>query len=164
MEIFQFQFGNYTSQYFANIYMNELDHYIKEKLKIKYYVRYMDDFLLILPNKDKSKETKYILEEFLRKKLCLKLNKKTNYFPNKNGVKFCGFKIYTNRIMLSNSNKKGINKKIRKWNKKYECGSLDLMETGAKFTSWKGHAMYETNQVTVKSAIQKCKWIYKEQK
>ncbi len=36
--------GNYTSQYFANIYMNKLDHYVKEELKIKYYVRYMDDF------------------------------------------------------------------------------------------------------------------------
>ncbi len=43
--------GNYTSQYFANIYLNELDHFIKEKCKIKYYIRYVDDFVLILNDK-----------------------------------------------------------------------------------------------------------------
>ena len=59
--------------------LNELDHYIKEQLKIKYYVRYMDDFLLILPNKVKSKEIKNEVEKFLNEKLHLKLNKKTNY-------------------------------------------------------------------------------------
>lgn len=48
--------GNYTSQYFANIYLNELDHYIKETLQIKYYVRYMDDFILLLKTKEEAKE------------------------------------------------------------------------------------------------------------
>lgn len=48
--------GNYTSQYFANIYLNTLDHYVKEELKIKYYVRYMDDFVLLLNNKEEAKE------------------------------------------------------------------------------------------------------------
>ena len=68
--------GNYTSQYFANIYLNELEHFVKEKLRIKYYVRYMDDFVLLL--KDKG-ECKIILEQikgFLDKELELKLNKK----------------------------------------------------------------------------------------
>ena len=40
--------GNYTSQYFANIYLDKLDKYIKETLKVKYYVRYMDDFILLV--------------------------------------------------------------------------------------------------------------------
>ena len=44
--------GNYTSQYFANIYLNELDQFVKRHLHIKYYVRYMDDFILLLPNKN----------------------------------------------------------------------------------------------------------------
>lgn len=155
--------GNYTSQYFANIYLNELDHYIKEKLKIKYYVRYMDDFLLITRNREESKKIKVIIEKFLETELKLKLNKKTNYFPNKNGVKFCGFKIYTNKIMLANSNKKKINNRIRKWNKEHRNKTLDLHQAAVSFQSWKGHAMHETNQITVKSAIQKCEWIYKEQ-
>ena len=47
--------GNYTSQYFANIYLNELDHFIKEKLRVKYYIRYMDDFILLVKNKNEAK-------------------------------------------------------------------------------------------------------------
>ena len=48
--------GNYTSQFFANIYLNELDHFVKENLKVKYYVRYMDDFILLLDTKETSKK------------------------------------------------------------------------------------------------------------
>ena len=44
--------GNYTSQYFANIYLNELDYFVKHKLKIKYYIRYMDDFVLLVKDKE----------------------------------------------------------------------------------------------------------------
>ena len=47
--------GNYTSQYFANIYLNELDQYCKHNLGVKYYVCYMGDFILLAPNKRKSK-------------------------------------------------------------------------------------------------------------
>lgn len=155
--------GNYTSQFFANIYMNKLDHFIKEVLKIKYYVRYMDDFVLLTSSRDESKRLKNVIADFLEQELKLKLNKKTNYFPNKNGVHFCGFRIYRNRILLSNLNKKSINNRIRKWNKAYCKKKLDLMETGQKFRSWQGHAMYESNAVTVKSAIKKSKWIYKDE-
>ena len=44
--------GNYTSQFFANIYLNELDQYVKRQLKIKYYIRYMDDFIILLKSKN----------------------------------------------------------------------------------------------------------------
>ncbi len=59
--------GNYTSQYFANIYLNELDHFVKEKLKIKYYVRYMDDFILLTKNKEHAKEVLSEIRKFLDK-------------------------------------------------------------------------------------------------
>ena len=48
--------GNFTSQYFANIYLNELDHYVKEELRVKHYIRYMDDFILMVPTKEEAKE------------------------------------------------------------------------------------------------------------
>ena len=53
--------GNLTSQFFANLYLNELDQFVKHKLKVKYYVRYVDDFVLL--NSDKNQliklKTKY---------------------------------------------------------------------------------------------------------
>ena len=59
--------GNDTSQFFANIYMNELDHYIKERLKVKYYVRSMDDFIMFVRTKEDAKKvlfdvSKYVME------------------------------------------------------------------------------------------------------
>ena len=58
--------GNYTSQFFANIYLNELDQFIKHKLKVKYYVRYMDDFVLLEKDKETCKNLKQNIEVFLR--------------------------------------------------------------------------------------------------
>lgn len=80
--------GNYTSQFFANIYLNQLDHYVKEELHVKYYVRYMDDFIIIANSKAETKRLKEMIEKYLNEKLELKLNKKTNYFKNSQGVSF----------------------------------------------------------------------------
>ncbi len=81
--------GNFTSQYFANVYLNELDQFIKRNLKIKYYVRYMDDFVLLLPDKKECKKCKKIIEDFLSETLQLELNEKSRYYPNAMGVNFC---------------------------------------------------------------------------
>lgn len=132
--------GNYTSQFFANIYLNEMDHFIKEKMHIKHYVRYMDDFILILDNKEAAIKAKETISQFLEEKLHLKLNKKTNYFKCSQGVKFCGFHIYIDKIKLLNQNKKKIYKKVKYWNKLYEKNELDIMKTAECFKAWLGHA------------------------
>lgn len=83
--------GNMTSQILAVFYLNDMDHYIKEVLKIKYYVRYMDDFLLFHPDK---KYLQYCLDElrkFLEKEK-LTLNRKTRLYKNTNNFVFLGRK------------------------------------------------------------------------
>lgn len=98
--------GNYTSQFFANIYLNELDQYVKRELKIKYYTRYMDDFILILKTKSDCIATKKKIEEFLKQELSLELNNKSRYYPYKMGVDFCGYRIFTTHKLLRTSSKK----------------------------------------------------------
>ena len=78
---------------FANIYLNEVDQYIKHKLKIKYYCRYLDDSIVIVKTKKEAKETLEKIKIFLRNNLELELNSKTQIFKNKQGVNFCGYKI-----------------------------------------------------------------------
>ena len=152
--------GNYTSQYFANIYLNELDHYIKEKLNVKYYVRYMDDFVMIMKDKEKCKKTKLLIEEFLNKNLDLKLNCKTSYFKHKQGLSFCGYRIFVNKITLINSNKKKIYKRIRKWNKLYKENNLNTVKAVKSLNSWLGHASHTNSYLYTKKIINKCDWIY----
>lgn len=110
--------GNYTSQFFANIYMNELDMFVKHELHIKYYCRYMDDFVFLLETKEECKRILEKVKVFLEKRLKLQLNDKTSYFPYYCGVNFCGYKIFTTHILVKGSSKRKIKKKINIWNKK----------------------------------------------
>ena len=86
--------GNMSSQVFALIYLNDLDHFIKETLKIEYYIRYMDDFILIHHDKEYLRECLKILEEELKKEYKLMLNEKTQIINIKNGLDFLGFRFY----------------------------------------------------------------------
>lgn len=71
----------------------------------------MDDFILLLESKEKCQEVLKKIKQFLYVELKLKLNQKTNYFKNKQGVNFCGYKIYSTHIKLKKENKKKIRKK-----------------------------------------------------
>lgn len=61
--------GFYTSQWFANFFLTDLDHYIKENLKIKYYIRYADDMVLFSNNKKNLHKARILIEEYLKKKI-----------------------------------------------------------------------------------------------
>ena len=111
--------GNYTSQWFANIYLNELDHYVKEVLYIKYYIRFMDDFVMLVPNKLIAKEIYTKINLFIISKLRLELNKKSRYYPIKYGCDFCGYVVYKDYIKIRKRIKKNINNSIKKWNYLY---------------------------------------------
>lgn len=78
-----------TSQVLAIFYLNDLDHYIKEELKIKYYVRYQDDFLLFHESKDYLKKCFEKIKIFLAKEK-LELNKKSRIYKNTNHFIFLG--------------------------------------------------------------------------
>lgn len=77
--------GNYTSQMFANIYLNELDQYVKHKLKCKYYYRYMDDMVIMCENKEIAKDSLNNITKFLKENLKLTLNSKTRIFKDIQG-------------------------------------------------------------------------------
>ena len=94
--------GNMTSQIMAVFYLNELDHYIKEKLHIKYYIRYMNDGVLLCDNKEYLNYCLEKIEDIVRK-YDLELNKKTKIINvRKEGLDFLGFRfiIWNNKILM----------------------------------------------------------------
>lgn len=131
--------GNYTSQFFANIYLNELDHYIKEELKVKYYIRYMDDFILLLPNRSIAKGLSAKIKKFVEIKLDLELNRKTKYFPSKFGIDFCGYEIFETHILLRKRFKKKFRKNIILWNKLYYNNKLNYKKMHMSLNSYIAH-------------------------
>lgn len=134
--------GNLTSQLFANIYLNELDQYIKRELKIKYYVRYMDDFIVFCDSKEKLKEILHKIKVFLKEKLKLELNSKTNIFPLNQGVNYLGYRIFPTHMLLREKSKKKMKRKMKAFQKKYKEGKITLEQITRCVVSWKGHAKH----------------------
>ena len=122
-----FPIGNMTSQFIGILYLNELDYFIKEKLKIKYYIRYMDDGLLIHENKE---YLRYCLIEIERMvdKYKLSLNKKTRIYKMSEGIEFLGFRfiIKNNKIIMKikNNTKKRFNRRVNDRNISSYIGHL----------------------------------------
>ena len=131
--------GNYTSQMFANIYLNELDQYIKHSLRVKYVFRYLDDIVILAKEKSDAKLILRKIEKFLKENLELELNSKTQIFKSKQGVNFCGFKINEYRLKIRDKGKRKLKKKIKKL--KYEIRNEKLTSKEAK-TYLCGHIGY----------------------
>ncbi len=111
--------GNLTSQLFGNIYLNELDHFIKQNCRIKFYGRYVDDFILIHNDKEYLKNLIPIISNFLRTKLKLTLHPKKIYLQHfSKDVKYLGAVIKPNRIYIANRTKGNFYNTITRWNQK----------------------------------------------
>lgn len=122
------EIGNYTSQMFANIYLNEIDQYIKHSLKIKYYCRYLDDSIVIVQTKEEAKKALEKIRKFLKENLELELNKKTQIFKNKQGVNFCGYKINEYRLKIRDKGKRKLKNKVKKLKKEIQKGKISSKE------------------------------------
>lgn len=107
--------GNLTSQLFANIYLNELDHFVKEKLRIRWYARYMDDFLVIHPNKDYLKQVREEIRQFLKNHLQLNLHPRKVITQNvKTGIPFVGYLIFYDHIKVRGKTLLRMRRKLKK--------------------------------------------------
>lgn len=105
--------GAMTSQFLAIFYLNDLDHYIKEILKCKYYIRYMDDFIIFDTRKDRLKEIWKIIEQKITE-LKLTMNPKSNIVKLNNGLSFVGYKYIIENGKFKIKFKKKTIKKIVK--------------------------------------------------
>ena len=137
--------GNQTSQVFALLYLNYLDHYITEDLHIEFYGRYMDDFYLLHPSKEYLKECLNKIEKLIAN-LRLSLNGKTQIMPFKQGIKFLGFHTYANdgKIVcrIRNENKRNAYRKYKKMARLVVDGKLSKKKFNECYSSWKAHANF----------------------
>ena len=105
--------GNLTSQFFANLYLNESDVFVKHKLKAKYYIRYVDDFVILHESKERLEEWKKKINEFLQDKLKIELHpSKSHVLKLSNGINFLGFRIFYYHKLIRKSNLKNFQRKF----------------------------------------------------
>jgi len=133
--------GNWTSQFFANVYLNELDQFVKHELKIKYYIRYVDDFVIFSDSKEELSVCKEKINLFLKKNLELELHPdKCSIIPLRRGVTFLGFRIFYQYKIVRQRNIKKIKKKLAGLLQEYEHSLLNVQDILNVLHGWNGYA------------------------
>lgn len=117
--------GNLTSQLFANVYLNEFDQFIKHNIRIKYYLRYCDDFVILSNNKDQLEKVIVVIEEFLNENLELCLHDdKVCIRKLKQGIDFLGYVILPYHTVLRTKTRRRMLKKLTLENSSSYLGIL----------------------------------------
>lgn len=132
--------GNLTSQLFANIYLNQLDHFIKEILRQRWYARYMDDFLIINRSKSELHQIQKEISKFVNEQLELQLHpRKTVIYPVKNGVPFVGYRIFYDHTLIRANSLLRMQKRLK--NKKQQLINKEITqeEFEQSVSSFQGH-------------------------
>lgn len=130
--------GSYLSQYFANLYLTELDNYLKHDLKIKHVVRYMDDIVILSDSREQLHDWFRQIEQFCDEKLELKIKENWQVFPIKErGIDFVGYRIFPNYVLL----RKSICKRYKKKMVEIQKNGLTLKRkrTVASYNGWLSH-------------------------
>jgi len=128
--------GNLTSQLYANVYLHELDTFVKYDLRERFYLRYMDDFVVIGPDKGELNVLRARIDRFLRERLALQLNSRTSVFPERQGMDFLGYRIWRTHRLLRKRSVRRMRGRIRAWRE----GKVQTEEMEASVAAWLGHA------------------------
>lgn len=144
--------GNLTSQIFANVYLTDLDRYLKEQLRVPYVYRYMDDFVCLFRTRAETEKCLEQTEIFLRERLKLELNPKTRIYKILHGVDFVGYRHYPDHKRVRKDSIERMNRRIRRYRMR---GDMTAQQLLASFTSWSGHAGHADSAHLIQTMTQK---------
>ncbi len=134
--------GNLTSQFLANLYLDGFDHYIKEQLQIKAYLRYVDDFVVLDDSKERLHKTQELIQKFLAAERLRLHPRKVHVVPTNNGVDILGYVIFPHKKLLRNDNGHRFNRKLRRYGKLSVAGERYWLDFKPNIQSWVGHAQH----------------------
>lgn len=130
--------GNLTSQLFANIYLDQLDQFCKHTLHLHYYIRYMDDVIVLAPDKAQLHAAKASIENFLHEALALDLNEKTAIRPVSMGIEFVGVRTWATHRRLRKSTVRRLKNEVRCISEKYLLGYMSPEDFSRRTASLNG--------------------------
>lgn len=145
--------GNLTSQFFANIYLDKLDKFVKHELRAKYYLRYVDDFVILHKQKHSLENYKKEINNFLEDSLKLELHPdKSRILDLKSGIQFLGYRIFYHHKLLRKSNIKKFKRNFELKLDSYKVGLLDYQSFLCSLNGWLGYAVW-ANTYKLRSKI-----------
>jgi len=132
--------GSLTSQFFANLYLDPLDHYVKETLRVRGYVRYMDDFLLFGETKMGLACLRDLIRRFLES-LRLELHPgKQEIHPVRCGIPFLGFRVFPDRRRIKRENVTRFLRRMKKKREEVRSGAISEAKYRESLLAWIAHA------------------------
>jgi retron-type reverse transcriptase len=134
--------GNLTSQFFANVYLNGFDHFVKEGLRCRYYIRYVDDFVVLDNSKSRLREVKAAMEEYLDS-MRLRMHKgKCRTYRVDEGICLLGYRIFPTHRLLKKENALRMRHRLKKMTQQYSQGDISLDKVQQRIQSWISHAAH----------------------
>jgi retron-type reverse transcriptase len=146
--------GNLTSQFFANLYLDRLDHFIQETLSRRGYLRYMDDMLLFGKTKAELHDARKRIELWLERERRLHVHpRKTRIFPVCDGVPFVGFRVFERHVRLDPGTGRRFVRRLRRLGRAYTAGEIEVERIGRAIAGWVGHARHGTTRGLVSQVL-----------
>lgn len=135
--------GNWTSQFFANVYLDELDQHIKQTLKAKHYIRYVDDFIILHHDKKTLERYAQEISVFLKQKLAVSLHPdKCAVIPLRSGIPFLGYRVFAHHKLLTKKNLRSIRKRLRTLTDGFYERRVEHEKVIATLQGWSGYAQH----------------------
>ena len=131
--------GSFTSQYFGNFYLSYLDHWAKEQKRVKYYLRYMDDIVILSGDKEYLHRLRDEIAEYLASNLKLTIKENWQVFPSAvRGIDFVGYRYFGEFTLLRNNTKKRLKKAAKRLRRKTERGKRLNLSDRSTLGSYNG--------------------------
>lgn len=147
--------GSLTSQLAANIYLNPFDHFVKEQLHVKHYARYMDDFVIVMADKERLRKVLSAIHEYLDTHLNLELNRKTRIYPASHGIDFAGYRIFATHILSRKRTIKAAKLRFKHLSHLYKYGYIGLVDVTPRVASFLGYVKHCNAQRTTQSTLRR---------
>jgi len=134
--------GNQTSQFFGNVYLDALDHFVKDRLGIRGYVRYVDDFVVFGQGKHQLHDIREQIAGFLETLRLRPHPTKTAVFPVGQGIRFLGYRVFGSHLRLIRESVVRFRRRLAGWSRDATAGLLDREHVRQSVGSWLGYACH----------------------
>lgn len=132
--------GNYLSQFFANLYLSELDHLMKEDLRVRYYYRYADDIVVLAPTKEELRGVQIYINHYLNSERSLNIKGNYQIFPvDSRGIDFVGYVSFHTHTLMRKSIKQKFCREVAKLNKRSDVSEREYKQRVCSWIGWAKH-------------------------
>lgn len=157
--------GNVTSQFFANVYLHNLDIFVKHVLKAKYYIRYVDDFIIYHKDRKLLENWKMQINNFLKCNLKIELHPhKSRIIQLGRGITILGYRIFYNYRLLKKSNTRRIWKRLEIFKQRYSKCKMRKDDIARSLSGWIAYAKFANTYKLRQRVTKRCHELFVEDK